>query len=176
MSREHKYQLWDKEENKMYQCVTIACTNKNKWTPLIYTSDNIINGIDHDNYELLEYIGIKDKNETEIYTGYIVKIITREIIGERKHGSGRKSYTTTEYGNIESIGVVKYGKSKYPYDKVSTYYVDTDNKVEYGTYFFADKPSDGKTTTSYIIKKPIEIINDVEVLGNIYQNLELLEK
>lgn len=84
MSREHKYKLWDKEENKMYQCVTIACDNKNKWTPLIYTSDHIINGIDHDNYELLEYIGLyyrivrKDGSKPkEIYRCDIIKALNR---------------------------------------------------------------------------------------------------
>lgn len=131
MSREMKFRAWDTFQNTMHYGVESG----------IYEDpDEIIpfyKILDFACYEVMQYIGLNDKNNRKIYEGDIVKYPDASRCGE--------SY---DYDCFDNIGVVEY---------------DVDSL---GYYF---------TNRETVDMEDICIGHEVEVIGNIYENPELLE-
>ena len=123
--REIKFRAWLKEKKIIGKVLGIDILHKE-----IYFSNENINCYEYTEFkdiELMQYTGLKDMREKEIYEGDIVKL-------RANHG----------------IGVVKY------YDEWGAFVVE------------------------YIKPRPLSVLGinyykeDTEILGNIYENPELL--
>lgn len=123
--REIKFRAWLKEEKIMGEVLGIDILHKE-----IFFSNEDANCYEHTDFkdiELMQYTGLKDKNNKEIYEGDILKL-------RDNHG----------------IGVIKYSD-------------------EWGAF-----------VVEYIKPRPLAVLGmnyykeDIEVLGNIYENPELL--
>ena len=124
--REIKFRAWIKELNEIREVEYINFWKKMISFPNKFCKEYYLNA-DFDEIELMQYTGLKDKNNKEIYEGDIVKL-------RANHG----------------IGVVKY------YDEWGAFVVE------------------------YIKPRPLVVLGmsyykeDIEVIGNIYENPELL--
>ncbi|PHI05727.1 YopX family protein [Fusobacterium polymorphum] len=118
--REIKFRAWDKLNKEMFNVESINFSFLKVYRDIVsYRKFNDI--------ELMQYTGLKDKNNKEIYEGDIVKL-------RNNHG----------------MGVVKY------YDEWGAFVIE------------------------YTKPKPLVVlgmnyyIEDIKILGNIYENSELL--
>ena len=125
--REIKFRAWHKEEKIIGEVLGIDILHKE-----IFFSNEDVDCYEHTDFkdiELMQYTGLKDKNNKEIYEGDIVKL-------RSNHG----------------IGVIKY------YDEWGAFVVE------------------------YIKPRPLAVLGmnyykeDIEVLGNIYENPELIKE
>lgn len=128
--REIKFRAWNEVEEKMLNWNEFLDTNM-KNTFIAPESTGLI---------LMQYTGLKDKNEKEIYEGDIVK---------------SKLYTSN-YGKY-FIGKVEYCGS--------SFIVDINNDSDYHIYDLDDFGENYRNN-----------LEDLEVIGNMYENPELLEK
>ena len=125
--REIKFRAWHKEEKIMGEVLGIDILHKE-----IFFSNEDVDRYEHTDFkdiELMQYTGLKDKNNKEVYEGDIVKL-------RANHG----------------IGVIKY------YDEWGAFVVE------------------------YIKPRPLAVLGmnyykeDIEILGNIYKNPELIKE
>ena len=123
--REIKFRAWLKGKKIMGEVLGIDILHKE-----IFFSNEDVDCYEHTDFkdiELMQYTGLKDKNNKEIYEGDIVKL-------RANHG----------------IGVIKYSD-------------------EWGAF-----------VVEYIKPRPLAVLGmnyyeeDIEILGNIYENPELL--
>ena len=128
--REIKFRAWDKKHKEFVQWSDISRTNI-----LVAIISNIKRGIS--NCELMQYIGLKDKNLVEIYDGDIIK-----------DSSGR--IMIVEWDN-------RIGTARYIFRVINTIgHIKTGRLVNTHEWITSDE-------------------NDIEIIGNIYENPELLQ-
>lgn len=130
--REIKFRAWDEEDERMYcddkVIVTFIGFLEEVYVKRNSTVDELID------YKLMQYTGLKDKNDKEIYEGDILKGTTK--------------------GNSEEVLAITYVK----WDR--------------GQFdLFTEMTSDSWEDALYNYMQ----FFDVEVIGNIYENPELLE-
>ena len=129
MEREIKFRAYHKEKKEIFEIASIDFEEKKA-----ALSNGIIKllNVDFKQFELLQYTGVKDKNNKQIYEGDIVKIIELEGYGEY---CDQVEYT----GRIECY--------------ISEFRIQPLNL----------KLSDESTV-------------EIEIIGNIYENKNLLEE
>lgn len=72
--REIKFRAWDKLQNKMYQNAGISMSGIQIYTNITSFPDTIILDMGKDCFELMQYTGMKDKQDVEIYEGDILLV------------------------------------------------------------------------------------------------------
>lgn len=142
--REHKFKVWDKKNEEWIELTgdTFLAFCDGKF--------EVIDGNEHyattlDNVEIVKYTGLKDKDGTEIYEGYIVEINNHKYRIHYEIGSFmlvRCSDETDMYEQFENC----WNDDVYP---LSQFYWENDCEEN--------------------------VIYECKVIGNIFENPELLE-
>lgn len=132
MSREIKFRAWNKFTNTMIPTKKVEFSFS-EW-------------INNDNWVFMQFTGLKDKNDKEIYEGDIVRTIGKKWKKNEDDFGGN-------YEDVEHISVVEWWKS-------------------YSNIGYRLKSKFGKTV---MIKPSALVTMKVEVIGNIHENPELLK-
>jgi uncharacterized phage protein (TIGR01671 family) len=139
--REIKFRVWSKLSNKIYyQLSESPCFGLFEGDRAVSIEDVFF--YEKQDFEVMQYTGLKDKKGKEIYEGDIVKSLMQESRGE--------------WNDFERTGVVTY------FENYAQFLIKTDdNSLGCDLFQFDD-------TDFY------EVL-ELEVIGNIYENPELLE-
>lgn len=152
MSKDIKFRIWNKMDRKFYTYNKLDTT---KW---LIDMDGNLGYMDLTDfswgglipkgfYQINQYTGLKDKNGKEIYEGDIVKQTFHKIIG---HGDNEENFEGYHIGQVVLVS------SGVCIKKPLMYEVEIDQLVKLDGY---------KNVAGY----------RSEVIGNIYENPELLE-
>lgn len=95
--REIKFRAWDKIDEKLWNVISIDFIKGEVTLLNEYTKESYIREIDE--VELMQYIGLKDKNKRKIYEGDLIKLCDK-LIGK------------IEYNKEISAFVIRYLNSK----------------------------------------------------------------
>ena len=166
MNREIKFRAWAKESKH------IGCSHF-KGTPLLQFWINYYN--DPDGYNLMQYTGLKDKNGVEIYEGDILQCDTyhgflkwwsntQDMIDIAEHEKKVKSETYKQNGKVE----FEQGSFRCFY-KYLNFFVQWNDAIK--EHCVIGKETKKRDTSCDCIEGWLNI----EVIGNIYENPELLE-
>ena len=150
--REIKFRAWDKEENEMkYDNIYVWQGSLNQEITDLQSA-----------LVLLQYTGLKDKNGKEIYEGDILK---------NTYPAGYSTYEVQIgiFDNHEGYEDNERGCGVYLKQIFEHYYVEKWKEQAYDKWY-----GDGEEKISNIFGYPN--INKLEIIGNIYENPELLRK
>ena len=154
--REIKFRAWDKKTKKMRAVNSIVFHYEeecfdfdnsrlpkvvNLWGKDIIKDKATVLHREIKDVELMQYIGLKDKNGKEIYEGDIIKHLFRE-----------------------DTAVIKFGKYHNVFDSQKSYH--------YG--FYVDWQTKNTKNTRKDLGYWIEILDESNIIGNIFDNPELL--
>ena len=143
--REIKFRAWDKLNKEMFNVESINFQERKVYRDIVsYRNFNDI--------ELMQYTGMKDVTEKEIYEGDVVKLIHTgiEISADRLEDLKR------------FVGIIKYENGIF---KI----VRTEKSLIESKYFEMEQK---KVSEIFIYSK----LYDLEVVGNIYENPELIKE
>ena len=148
--REIKFRAWHKEKKIMGEVLGIDILHKE-----IFFSNGDVDCYEHvdfKNIELMQYTGMKDVTEKEIYEGDVVKLIHTgiEISADRLEDLKR------------FVGIIKYENGIFKIVKKEKSLIES-------KYFEMEQK---KVSEIFIYSK----LYDLEVVGNIYENPELLKE
>jgi len=173
--REIKFRAWVPNERKIYMRAWINDLAEVLWFDPDSDEDTILGEIKNaTNCEnsiineavIMQYTGLKDKNGKEIYENDIIKIHMPERTGERAYFNGDIGYeTTTLMAAKDVFGIVRFSHitgSKLLVKKVVEHHP---------AHSIDDEYTKGIHVGSYI-----KIQKNDEVIGNIYENPELLSE
>lgn len=151
MNDRFKFRIWDKKLNKL-----------SKWGDNPYHNMEIMNYIcieepvtdwKHEDYVLMQCTGLIDKNGTLIYEGDIVKITKEDWKGEKYSRIFLICWDMTQW----QLGLLKYQRPKAQANRRS------------------DRTFPFKNIVSFDDYTPKKSFAQCEVIGNYYENKELLE-
>lgn len=155
MNREIKFRFYDKDNNEMFY--------QGKDFKDINTVDGVLKPFlkcDNEwdwykrNYDIMQYTGLKDKNGKEIYDGDIVRCRVND-----NSIKGEEAYVLDKDGfGLEHV------------KKTVNYKIEFWNS----NYNYGYRVKNGKT--NFMITQGTLLNIEAEVIGNIYENPELLEE
>lgn len=146
--REIKFRVWQKDKKVMMDVKDYDFESKEIW------AENITGAwYKDDELEIMQYTGLKDKNGKEIYEGDIVRCRVND-----NSVKGDEAYALDKDGfGLECV------------KKTVNYKIEFWNSL----YNYGYRVKSGRT--NFMINQGTILNMDAEVIGNIYENPELLE-
>ncbi|WWU65204.1 YopX family protein [Clostridium baratii] len=142
-----KFRAWDKIDEKLWNVVSIDFIKGEVTLLNEYTKESYIREMDE--VELMRYTGLKDKNGKEIYEG--------DILERKFSGLGNELGDRT---------FVSWDRYRFVQNWVMKFKRNLKNSADLGKWFKSQKQ----------FKLDLDAhLNDFEVVGNIYENSELLK-
>lgn len=150
--REVKYRLWCKERQEMIDIRKMYFEDGKLTTISCVDHDSNFEYFTEDNdHVLMQYTGLKDVNGKEIYEGDILRVWRDdEYIPNRDSGGGIVDYDCES--GFSQIGKVSFEGCSFDYSTIKTL--------------------NGRHEDIHL---PIDWLDNYEVIGNVFENAEILE-
>lgn len=149
--REIKFRAWDKQNKTMNEC---CCLELKDGQVVSHKDSGDDSWLDSGYYALMQYTGLKDKNGKEIYEGDVVSLD----------------------GNMTADDSLGFLPNGWIFNEEDKYMVSWDTELA-GWILEMDTKPDSEHNAKYMNHaRGLFVQGNVEVVGNIYENPELLKK
>jgi len=170
--RQIKFRAWSVNDKAIIDWNTIKQSSFNYGE--LHLAHSILTSND-EIYNVMQFTNLLDKNGKEIFEGDIVSGIFHMRTGERVTTYKRQKNTYAIYSDLLVKGVVVF--------KYGCWWFESDFKVDYQTGFYTGmgrtnaekKANESVATYSKADDILSKILFTIEVIGNIYENPELLK-